>query len=145
MNHKHFTEPESLAGVASFANSIFDKCERSATFMHCPVPLSAVDRLDSYFEPLKTLLPRLRQDGTELYLGLVHAHNLEITRKMIAAAGKVTEDFEFGVSTECGWGRTPTSDLESIMKISTAVSDPLIQNWYDFLVHIISDYFVFWR
>lgn len=128
MNHKHFVEPESLAGVASFSNSIFDKCERPATFMHCPVPLSATDKLDSYFEPLKTLLPRLRQDGTELYLGLVHAHNIESTRKMIEAAGRVTQDFEFGVATECGWGRTPANDLESIMEISTAVSDPLLRN-----------------
>lgn len=125
MEHKHVAEPESLQGVADFASSILDKCDRPASFLHCPVALSAIDRLDDYFRPLEALVPRLRRDGTELYLGLVHAGDMESTRRMVKAASKVAP--EFGVATECGWGRTPADHLEGIMEISTAVSEPFAE------------------
>ena len=122
MDHRHIIEPESLKGVADICNAILDKCGRPASFVHCPVPLSAMGKLDSYFEPLSTLVPRLKRDSTELYLGLVHEDNIESTRSMIEAAAKVAP--EFGVATECGWGRTPEKHYKSIMDISTAVSEP---------------------
>lgn len=81
-----------------------------------------MDKLDSYFEPLGTLTPRLKEDGADLYLGLVHENKMDSTRAMIEAASKAVP--EFGVATECGWGRTPEKHIQSILDISTAVSQP---------------------
>lgn len=92
--------------------------------MHCPVPLSALGRLEYYFQPIQTLLPQLRHGRTELFLGLVHANNADATNDMISAACKALEGFEFGVSTECGWGRTPDNHLDSIINITRSVSKP---------------------
>jgi hypothetical protein len=72
-----------------------------------PVPK---DRDDvAYFAPLKGL----ELGSTSLFLGLVHANDEEGTRKRNQAAGGV--DIQtFGVATECGMGRTPVNELDSI-------------------------------
>lgn len=96
--------------------------------MHCPVPLSAEHNLEAYFKPLETLLPVLHGNGTELFLGLIHAGNRNATRKMIKSACQTMLGFnlgEFGISTECGWGRTPQWQLASIKEISLSESKPL--------------------
>ncbi|KOC16495.1 hypothetical protein AFLA70_261g001571 [Aspergillus flavus AF70] len=76
-----------------------------------PVPK---DRDDSaYFEALS----QLDVGGdVELYLGLVHANDTEGTRRRIRTAQSVVR--RFGVTTECGMGRTPTDELNSILQIS---------------------------
>ena len=96
-------------------------------FFHCPVPKSALNKLDEYLAPLKDLLPKLKEHGTELYLGVVHFDDVAATKQMIEAAGRVLGGFEFGVSTECGWGRTPPEQIQNIMKISTEVSEPVMK------------------
>lgn len=96
--------------------------------MHCPVPLSALGKLDSYFKSLEALVPRLQEDSTELYLGVVHPDSPKSTMEMIEAAQKFTGDMTFGVATECGWGRTSNEKLTRIMDISTAVSDAYDKN-----------------
>ena len=59
---------------------------------------------------------------TELYLGLVHTDDEEGTRRRVKAASDVVQ--KFGVATECGMGRKPTSELKSIFAISDSVSEP---------------------
>ena len=44
-----------------------------------------------------------RDEGTELYLGVVGNDGVEPTKQRIAAASKVVGDF--GIATECGIGR----------------------------------------
>lgn len=85
-----------------------------------------MDKLDAYFAPLTALIPKFVEHGTELYLGLVHSDDLEGTKTRIEAARKAFGDFEFGVATECGWGRTPNEEIESIMTISTCVSESVL-------------------
>ncbi|KAK7219343.1 hypothetical protein V2G26_007346 [Clonostachys chloroleuca] len=126
--HQHTIEPDSLQGVSDFALRIFNELKRPATYMHCPVPLSAEHNLEAYFKPLETLLPVLHGNGTELFLGLIHAGNRNATRKMIKSACQTMLGFnlgEFGISTECGWGRTPRWQLASIKEISLSESKPL--------------------
>lgn len=72
-----------------------------------------------YFEALKHLDVGKE---TKLYLGLVHAIDEEGTWRRIATAQTVREDF--GVATECGMGRTPTEELESILKIAKNLTRP---------------------
>lgn len=85
-----------------------------------------MDKLNEYYEPLKQLLPRFKDQDTELYLGVVHENDSEGTQKRIDAAKKVFGDFEFGVATECGWGRTAPEDISSILQISNEVSEPVV-------------------
>lgn len=94
MAHRHVVEPESFQEVADFANSVLDKCQRPAKFVHCPESLSALHKLDTYFQPSNTL---------------VHT-----TRNMIKAAQNVVE--KFGVTTEGGWGRTPGAIWQALYK-----------------------------
>ena len=104
--------------LVEMANVVLEQVERPVHWIHLPVPK---DRQDAaYFAPLKGLKD-LGQ--TELYLGLVHAQDEAGTRLRIQAASEVVE--RFGVATECGMGRTPPTELVSILQISAAVSEPV--------------------
>lgn len=126
MEHRHWKEPESLQVITERGLAIFNQSVRAINYFHAPVPLSVMDKLDAYFAPLTQLIPKFKEHGTELYLGLVHYHDLEGTQTRIDAAKKAFGDFEFGVATECGWGRTPEAEIESILAISRSVSEPVV-------------------
>lgn len=126
MEHRHFLEPSSLSAVVDRTLRIVSKSPHPFNFLHFPVPISAIDHLDAYLAPLRDLVPKLKEHGTELYLGVVHYNDLETTKKMIQAASAVLGDFSFGVGTECGWGRTPSEQIEGIMQISTEVSQEVL-------------------
>lgn len=123
MEHKHWWEPTSLSAVVERGIGIFDRSPHKIAWFHCPVPVSAMDKLDTFLAPLKDLAPKLKEHGTELYLGVVQYNDSEGTKKRIEAASKVVD--EFGVATECGWGRTPPEQIENIMQISTEVAEPV--------------------
>lgn len=55
-----------------------------------------------------------------MYLGLVHPNDLEGMEERIATAQKVVHGFR--VATECGMGRTPPKELDTIMDILKTVS-----------------------
>lgn len=118
--HKHFMEPASTAAMARVANAILQNVERTVQWFHMPVPKSRSDV--EYFAPLKGLNT---QEDTTLYLGLVHANDYEGTVSRIKAAEHVGLRHRFGVATECGMGRTPAAELDSIFQILRDVSDPV--------------------
>lgn len=126
MGHRHWKEPEDLGVVAERGRELLEASSRPIQYWHLPVPVSAMGKLEAFFEPLKALLPTLREHGTELYLGVVQAGDLEGTTKRIEAAQKALGDFPFGVATECGWGRTPPEDIDSILRILREVSEPVM-------------------
>ncbi|KAJ9607309.1 hypothetical protein H2200_008382 [Cladophialophora chaetospira] len=119
--HEHFIQPKDAGLLVEVANAVRKGVKRTINWIHLPVPK---DRLDvAYYEPLKHLdVPA----GTDLHLGLVHYDDLEGTRKRTACAKNVLDakNVRFGVATECGMGRTPPEQLESILEISKAVSEP---------------------
>ncbi|KAL8713747.1 MAG: hypothetical protein Q9220_002273 [cf. Caloplaca sp. 1 TL-2023] len=120
LKHKHFVEPESTATMVDLANAIITAISPSHTikWIHMPVPK---DRKDTeYFTPLQDL--KLSKE-TQLYLGLIHAHDEAGTRERITTAQRVYGG-PFGVATECGMGRTPVEELDSIFEISRAVTTP---------------------
>ena len=109
--HQHFKEPTDTATLVRIANGIADGVTRTIQWVHLPVPR---DRDDvAYFAPLANLnLPA----NTELYLGLVHmTDGLEGAQRRVAAARQVITDF--GVATECGFGRRPPETVPALVAL----------------------------
>lgn len=116
-DHHHIVEPQSLAACVAFANGICANAPRHVDWIHMPVPRERDD--DAYFAPLDGLQ---LAPGTELYLGLVHhTDGVEGTRRRLAAAEKHTG--EFGIATECGFGRRPRDTIEPLLDIHARVAD----------------------
>ena len=124
MDHKHWFEPTSLRAVVDRGITLIDKSPHPIRFFHAPVPLSADGNLETFLEPLKDFVPKLKEHNTELYLGVVHYNDPEGTKKRIEAASKYVP--EFGVATECGWGRTPAEQVDGIMKLTSEVCGPVL-------------------
>ncbi len=115
--HKHIVEPENLATCVAFANAICANASRPVNWMHMPVPRDRND--DAYFAPLRGL--NLNPE-TELYLGLVHhTGGLEGSRRRLQAAEKFAADF--GLSTECGFGRRPPETIPALLDIHAQLVD----------------------
>lgn len=107
--HRHIVEPEDFATCVAFANGIAEKATRDLDWIHMPVPRGRSD--DAYFKPLDGLTLR---PETELYIGCVHyTDGVEGTRKRLAAANKHARDF--GVSTECGFGRRDPETIPDLI------------------------------
>jgi methionine synthase II (cobalamin-independent) len=115
--HKHFTEPVDMGLMVDVALAVIKGAKRQLNWVHMPVPKSRTD--EAYFEPLKRLA--LKLGATTLFLGLVHAGDEKGTRERVKTAEKFVHDF--GVATECGMGRTPPADLDSILEISARVCE----------------------
>jgi hypothetical protein len=85
--------------------------------MHMPVPRDRSD--DAYFAPLSNL--KLKPE-TRLYLGLVHhTDGVAGTKKRIDTASKYAGDY--GIATECGWGRRPPETMAELIEIHKQVAD----------------------
>ena len=114
--HKHFKEPEDAGKLVEVANAISAGIRRPINWIHMPVPRNRSDA--AYYAPLRNL--RLRPE-TELYLGLVHfTDGVEGTLKRIEAAQQFVADF--GVATECGFGRRPAETILNLLRIHSEVS-----------------------
>ncbi|KAK5992063.1 hypothetical protein PT974_05460 [Cladobotryum mycophilum] len=126
INHQHYTEPESLASVVDIGQRVMSRSPHKISWAHFPVPVSAMDRLDTYYAPLATIKSELEKHKTKLYLGVVQYNDLPGTEKRIEAASRVVSDF--GVAAECGFGRTPVEEIDNILEIMKSVSTPLERN-----------------
>src|SRR5262249_4053337 len=83
--------------------------------LHMPVPVDRSD--DAYFAPLAGLELNKR---TKLFLGLVHdSDGAKGTQGRIAAAEKYASDF--GIATECGFGRRPPETIPNLLRIHAEV------------------------
>ncbi|KAI1185984.1 hypothetical protein F5B17DRAFT_405750 [Nemania serpens] len=120
--HKHFIEPHDTTLIVEFANALLahETLGPRTEWIHLPVPKGRTDA--EYFSPLTGL--KLDSSGSKppyLYLGVVHANDEDGTKKRIATA-QASIPFPFGVSTECGLGRTPPEEIDSILRICTEVT-----------------------
>lgn len=117
--HKHFKEPEDTSTLVEVANAISAGVKRTINWIHLPVPRNRTD--DAYFAPLRNL--QLHPE-TELYLGLVHfTDGVAGTLRRIEAAQRVVANF--GVATECGLGRRPAETIPDLLRIHSAVAEPV--------------------
>ncbi|KAI0162930.1 hypothetical protein BJ166DRAFT_281179 [Pestalotiopsis sp. NC0098] len=121
LRHKHFVEPQDTALLVKVANALLalDNIAPRTEWIHLPVPKERID--PEYFAPLAGLEPNKVPKPPHLYLGLVHANDEAGTRKRIEVA-ESTVPFPFGVGTECGLGRTPPEEIDSILHICKEVS-----------------------
>ena len=116
---KHFEEPADAGKLVQLASALTTSLDRPLNWIHMPVPRGRVD--EAYFEPLGDL--RLRPE-TQLYLGLVHMTDGVVgTRHRIEAALRFVSDF--GVATECGWGRRAPQTVPELLELHREVSAPL--------------------
>ena len=117
--HKHFKEPEDAGKLVEVANALSAGIRRPINWIHMPVPRNRSDA--AYYAPLRNV--RLRPE-TELYLGLVHfTDGVEGTLKRIQAAQQCVADF--GVATECGFGRRPPDSIPELLRIHSQVAEPV--------------------
>lgn len=116
--HQHAMQPRDTRTLVTVANGIRDRLQRPLTWLHMPVPR---DRDDSdYFAALADL--RLSPD-TKLYLGLLHlADGAEGAARRITAARIYVDNF--GVATECGWGRRDPATVADLLRLHVEVAAP---------------------
>ena len=109
---RHFVEPKDAAKMVEFANALARASQHKLAYIHMPVPVERGD--DAFHKPLAGLA---LGDGTELFLGLVHAQDgVAGTKARIAAARRHTPDF--GIATECGMARARSeATVRTLLKI----------------------------
>jgi hypothetical protein len=113
---RHFVEPKDAAEMVDFANVLARSIEHKLAYIHMPVPVGRDD--DAFHRPLRDL--RLAE-GTELFLGVVHAQDgVDGTKSRIAAARRYAP--KFGIATECGMGRARSEEtVRMLLKIHADV------------------------
>jgi hypothetical protein len=109
--HKHFKEPADMGLLVKVANAVSARAARTIEWIHLPVPQNRDDT--TYFAPLRGLALR---PETKLFLGLVHSGDgVEGTRRRMAMADRFVSDY--GIATECGFGRRPAESIPALLKI----------------------------
>jgi len=106
---EHLVQPKDSAILVEMMNGIAAATRRPIDFLHIPVPKPRTD--EAYYAPLRAWK---RPDGTKLYLGLLHHDDDAGDRARIAVARRFVDDF--GLSAECGWGRTEPGRLPGLLK-----------------------------
>lgn len=115
-NHRHSVEPTDLALSVRMLNEAAARAGRPLDFVHMPVPVNRSD--DAYFAPLRDL----RVGDARVFLGLVHYDDgVEGTRARMKAAKKHLADF--GIATECGFGRRRPETLPELLRIHRELAD----------------------
>jgi hypothetical protein len=105
---EHLVQPKDMAVLVEIMNGIGDAVRRRVDFLHAPVPKPRKE--NAYFAPLSGWR---RRPETRLYLGLIHFDDRAGDTERIAAAHRVIDDF--GIASECGWGRTDPSRLPGLL------------------------------
>ena len=98
---------------------IGDAVRRRIDFVHAPVPKRRSD--DVYFAPLAAWR---RRPETRLYLGLIHFDDRAGDAQRITAARRVIPDF--GIASECGWGRTDPARVPGLLASHRAAAEALL-------------------
>jgi len=115
---QHLVQPKDMGILVEMMNGIGAAVRRRLDFLHVPVPKPRSD--DAYFEPLSGWR---RRHETRLYLGLLHYADAEGDRQRVEAAQRHIKDF--GVASECGWGRTDPARLEGLLAGHRAAAEML--------------------
>ena len=117
LGHEHFVQPTDTFLLVGLANDVMEAVTpiHSVHYIHLPVPKDRTD--EAYYRPLQ----KLDLESTQLFLGLVHANDETGTKERIGMAKQVYQG-DFGISSECGLGRTSVEDMESILEICSTLT-----------------------
>ncbi|RBP65691.1 hypothetical protein DFO66_104277 [Brevibacterium sanguinis] len=116
VGEKHFTEPPTTENLVRVANELTRQVAHPIAWIHLPVPIERCD--DDYFAPLAGL----KTDRARIVLGLVHHEDgIEGAQRRIAAAGRWIP--EFGIATECGFGRGPKERTPGLLQLHADILD----------------------
>lgn len=118
----HFSEIKDLNVSVDMANQGARATGRSVEWVQMSVQLSNGFK-ESYYEPLR----RLEIGDARVYLGLIHLHDgVDGALQRIAIAKRYLPDF--GISTQCGWGRRPLDqNLEDLLELHKQIAGKV--NW----------------
>jgi len=118
---EHLVQPKDSAILVEMLEGIAAAAKRPIDFFHVPVPKERTD--EAFYAPLKTWKRPFHpsKGGTELYLGLLHHNDEAGDRTRVAIAKKFISDF--GLSAECGWGRTEPGRLPGLLKGHRAAAE----------------------
>ena len=105
---EHLVQPKDSAILVEMLNGIGVATKRRIDFLHIPVPKART--VEAYYAPLEDWRAR---PETRLFLGLLHHDDAGGDRTRIAAARRHVKDF--GLSAECGWGRTEPGRLPGLL------------------------------
>jgi len=105
-------QPADLSGAVALANAVIESAGRQIDWIHLPV-LPEAD--EAFFKPLRELQPR----GARVYLGVVH--NMGGFAQRVAMARKYLPDF--GFAAYCGFGRTPPSQMDAVLREHLKAAD----------------------
>ena len=103
---EHLVMPGDTGILVELMNGITAGVRRQVDFLHIPVPKDRTDL--AYFKPLNHF-----KGDTRLYFGLLHHDDEEGDLQRIEAAKNFITDF--GVGTECGWGRTDPKRVPGLL------------------------------
>ena len=112
LDHQHFVKPHDMAHLVAVANGLAGRLARRVDWISVPVPLARDD--DGYFAPLADLAIA---PATKLFLGLIHLSD-GANRRIATAARHASE---FGIATECGWGRRPPETIVELIALHAAI------------------------
>jgi methionine synthase II (cobalamin-independent) len=115
-NHRHGVEPKDLSVSVRMLNEAVARAARPVDLVHVAVPIDRSD--EAYFAPLRDL----RVGDARIFLGLVHYHDgVDGTLKRARTARKFVKDF--GIATECGFGRRQPETLTELLRIHRTAAD----------------------
>jgi hypothetical protein len=117
---QHLVMPKDAGILAELGRAILGAARRPVDFLHVPVPRERTD--PAYFAPLRGLDP---PPATRLYLGLIHHGDPEGDRRRIDLA-RAAVGTDFGVATECGWGRGEPGRLDGLLESHRHAVDYLV-------------------
>ncbi|MFC4223024.1 hypothetical protein [Lysinibacter cavernae] len=111
----HFVQPKDAGNLAAVLRGILTSATRPINWVHLPVPIERDDA--AYFAPLIGLQVPVE---TEIFLGLLHHEDgVDGAARRIAAASEALS--EFGVATECGFGRGPAERTAELLQLHSDV------------------------
>jgi SAM-dependent methyltransferase len=112
-------EPANMARLVEIANVLSASLDRPLNWIHMPTSRERTDA--DFYAALEDL--RLGPE-TELYLGLIYPEDgVGGARLRIEAARNFVS--EFGVATECGWGRRAPKLVPQLLELHANLSRPV--------------------
>ncbi len=110
--------PKDMSILVEIANGIAANVDRTVDFMHVPVPQGRTE--PEFYEPLRSLN---LSPATRIFLGLIFQGDPDGDQARIAVAKEYLADF--GVATECGWGRTDPENVPGLLASHRKVAETL--------------------